>query len=474
MRISKSAHLKRLLQTQDVLLSGLTYVVTVDALWLAGESLERTLVHLELTPVVLALGIIASITNEPKLHGEHIGRLILFAVRYTAWVLMGLVTVGYFSGFHQFSGPLLGLHAAFLLSTLLANRALLRWWYFRGRQEHPDNYLKVLVIGNGPRARTLMDTYRENSEWGVHIIGVLDPRVGSPEANGHGVATFNDAPLLGNLGHIREILATTVVDEVIVCLPRSLLNDLGEVVAACQEEAVCIKFLADIYDLDTGTVRLDAIGAMPVLSFEPVPHEEGMLVAKRIVDLMIALPFTLLLVPLFAVVAVAIKLDSRGPVFFVQPRVGLNKRTFNMVKFRSMFADAEQRMAEIEHLNEADGPIFKMANDPRVTRVGRFLRRTSIDELPQLLNVLRGQMSLVGPRPMSLRDVNQFSLGIQRRRFSVRPGLACLREVSGRSRLSFERWLELDLQYIEEWSLWLDIKILFKLIPTVLKGDGAT
>jgi exopolysaccharide biosynthesis polyprenyl glycosylphosphotransferase len=213
---------------------------------------------------------------------------------------------------------------------------------------------------------------------------------------------------------------------------------------------------------------------MPVLSFEPVSREEGPLVIKRIFDLMITLPAVILLSPVFLLVAIAIKLDSKGDVFFLQPRVGLNKRTFQMIKFRSMHPDAEQRMAEIEHLNEADGPIFKIKNDPRVTRVGRFIRRTSIDELPQLFNVLRGQMSLVGPRPMSLRDVSQFSLGVQRQRFSVRPGLACLREVSGRSRLSFERWLELDLEYIENWSLWLDIKILLKLIPSVIKGDGAS
>ena len=168
------------------------------------------------------------------------------------------------------------------------------------------------------------------------------------------------------------------------------------------------------------------------------------------------------------------KLDSPGPAFFTQERVGLNKRVFRMIKFRSMYEDAEERMAEIEHLNEADGPIFKIANDPRMTRVGRILRRTSIDELPQLFNVLKGEMSLVGPRPMSLRDVQQFSLGVQRKRFSVRPGLACLREVSGRSRLTFNQWLELDLKYIDEWSLWLDFKILLRLIPSVIKGDGAS
>ncbi|MGA1677001.1 MAG: sugar transferase, partial [Pseudomonadales bacterium] len=159
---------------------------------------------------------------------------------------------------------------------------------------------------------------------------------------------------------------------------------------------------------------------------------------------------------------------------FIQKRVGLNKRTFGLVKFRSMVEDAERRINDIEHLNEAAGPIFKITNDPRITRVGKFIRKTSIDELPQLINVLRGHMSLIGPRPMSIRDVNQFSLGIQRRRFSVRPGLACLREGSGRSRLSFERWLELDLEYIDRWSLWLDLKILARLVPAVIKGDGAS
>ena len=161
-------------------------------------------------------------------------------------------------------------------------------------------------------------------------------------------------------------------------------------------------------------------------------------------------------------------------MFFKQKRVGLNKRDFDIIKFRSMFLDAEERLKDIEHLNEADGPIFKISQDPRITRVGRFMRKFSIDELPQLFNVFLGQMSLVGPRPMSKRDVQLFSRGIQRRRFSVRPGLACLREVSGRSTLSFDRWLELDLQYIDEWSLWLDFKILLKIVPTVLKGDGAS
>ena len=144
-----------------------------------------------------------------------------------------------------------------------------------------------------------------------------------------------------------------------------------------------------------------------------------------------------------------------------------------MFKFRSMYVDAEERLKEIEHLNEADGPIFKIKDDPRTTRVGRFIRKTSIDELPQLINVLRGEMSLVGPRPMSLRDVDRFDRGIQRKRFSVQPGLTCLWQISGRSDLPFEKWLELDLEYITNWNFWLDVQILFKTIPAVLKSRGA-
>ena len=472
MRISKSAHLKRLLQTQDALIGALVYGMTFNLLWLADRiTLEECLVHLQLLPIVLLVGALASVTREPKLHGENPLRILLFCARFVVLVLMGMLVVAYFGTFDNVDRAALGLFGMLLFAGLLVNRGILRWWYFRGRQEHPANYLKVLVIGMGPRAQKLIRTYRQQSEWGVDIVGVLDPEGARARADGN---TIEGAQVLGDLTQIREVLASNVVDEVLICLPRSLLNDISEIVAACDEEAVCVKFLADLYDMPTGSIRLDAIGDMPVLSFEPVSHDEGKLVVKRILDLVITLPALLLLMPIFGLVALAIKLDSPGRVFFVQPRVGLNKRAFSMIKFRSMYQDAEARLCEIEHLNEADGPIFKIQNDPRITRVGRFLRRTSIDELPQLFNVLRGHMSLVGPRPMSLRDVDQFSLGIQRRRFSVRPGLACLREISGRSRLSFERWLELDLQYIDEWSLWLDLKILLKLIPSVLKGDGAS
>jgi lipopolysaccharide/colanic/teichoic acid biosynthesis glycosyltransferase len=192
------------------------------------------------------------------------------------------------------------------------------------------------------------------------------------------------------------------------------------------------------------------------------------------IDLLIAVPSVLLLLPFFAFTAAAIKLTSPGPVFFIQERVGLNKRLFRLVKFRTMVQGAELQQKELEHLNEVKGAAFKITDDPRITPLGRLLRKTSIDELPQLINVIYGDMSLVGPRPLPVRDLQEFNEDWHRRRWSVRPGLTCLWQVSGRSSLSFKKWMELDLQYIDKWTLWLDLKILLRTIPAIMKGTGAS
>jgi exopolysaccharide biosynthesis polyprenyl glycosylphosphotransferase len=485
MRISKSAHLTRLLQTQDVLLAGLIYTVSLDALWLLDKlNLETVMLHLQLTPFVLLLAFLSAMGREPRLHGVTLLSTTLWAMRLSLLVSAGLLATAFFSSFHSISGAGVAFFGVALFAALVANRAVLRFWYLTGYREHPNNYLKVVVVGKGARARNLVDRYRSQSEWGVDIIAVLDPSAPGSVSGPFSQVEIDFSPEgvvepalfqeVLSVDRIRDILASTVVDEVVICVPRGMLNDVGEVVVACQDEGVTVKYLADVFDAPAGSVRFERMGNQPVLSFEPVDHHEGMLIVKRVFDLLLTIPALLVLAPLFLLVALAIKLESSGPVFFVQERIGMNKRAFRLIKFRSMVQDAERRQSEIEHLNEAAGPIFKISNDPRVTRVGRLIRKTSIDELPQLINVLRGHMSLIGPRPMSVRDVAQFSVAVQRRRFSVRPGLACLREVSGRSRLTFERWLELDLEYIERWSLWLDVKILARLVPAVLKGDGAS
>lgn len=340
--------------------------------------------------------------------------------------------------------------------------------YFSRSLASGINTLKVLIVGTGERAKDLVRELEQQADWGMEIVGYLDP---DPARVGW---LIHDVKVIGTLDNIDECLKEHVIDEVIIAIPRSMLEDAEPIVLACEEEGIRLRFMADVFNVHVAKVSLRVIGPIPLLTLESVAQDSTQLLFKRIFDFLItclAMPFVL---PILAVAAIAIKLDSPGDVFFVQQRVGLKKRYFPMFKLRSMYMDAEEKLKEIEHLNEADGPIFKMKNDPRITRVGRFIRKTSIDELPQLFNVLRGEMSLVGPRPMSIRDVDLFDRGIQRRRFSVKPGLTCIWQISGRSDLPFHKWLELDLEYIENWSLWLDLKILFKTIPSVLLSKGAT
>jgi len=330
-----------------------------------------------------------------------------------------------------------------------------------------DRALKILIVGTKTRANNLLYALQEQMALGVQVVGFVDP---DPTLVGKEISGI---PVIGTVDNIHDCLKNNVIDEVVIAISRSLLKDAEPIVLACEEEGIKLRFMADVFNVQVARVSLSTVKDIPLLTMEPVSQDPQQLMVKRFFDIfltVVALPF---LIPLFAIIAFAIKLESDGPIFFVQQRVGLRKHEFPMFKFRSMYEDAEDRLKELEHLNEADGPIFKMKNDPRITKVGRFIRRTSLDEFPQLINVLRGEMSLVGPRPMSVRDVELFDKGIQRKRFSVQPGLTCIWQVSGRSSLTFEQWLELDLEYIENWSMLLDIKLLLKTLPAVLKSKGA-
>jgi exopolysaccharide biosynthesis polyprenyl glycosylphosphotransferase len=233
------------------------------------------------------------------------------------------------------------------------------------------------------------------------------------------------------------------------------------------------RVLPNLFDLKSSRSWTEELEGEPMVTHHNGISEGWQLMFKRMLDFTVALTALIVLSPVLVGAAILIILTSPGPVFFIQRRVGLNKRVFPVYKFRTMVADAEQKIRELEHLNEVSGPVFKITKDPRITPLGRFLRKTSLDELPQLINVLKGDMSLVGPRPLPVRDYEGFSKDWQRRRFSVRPGITCLWQVSGRSSIPFEQWMELDLQYIDKWSLWLDLRILIQTIPAVLKGEGA-
>lgn len=339
--------------------------------------------------------------------------------------------------------------------------------YYQKQVKSGEKRLRIIIVGTQDRALELLHTLQQQTIWGLEVAGFIDP---DPSCVGKEIEGI---PVIGTVATTGECLKNNIVDEVIIAISRSLLQDAEPIVKACEEEGIRVRFMADVFNVQVARISLSQIGRIPLLNMEPVSQDVQQLLAKRLFDLSLTILAIPVLIPLFTVIAIAIKLDTPGPVFFVQKRVGLRKHIFSMYKFRTMCVDAEKKLTEIEHLNEAEGPIFKMTNDPRVTRVGKVLRRTSLDELPQLINVLLGDMSLVGPRPMSIRDVDLFDRGIQRKRFSVQPGITCLWQISGRSNLPFEKWLELDLNYIENWNFWFDVKILLKTLPAVLKAKGA-
>ncbi|MDT3778130.1 sugar transferase [Nitrospira sp. MA-1] len=343
-------------------------------------------------------------------------------------------------------------------------RVTLAWMRRKGR-----NLRNILIIGTNPRALAFAREIQSKPELGYCLLGYVDE-----PWDGLNHEHLEDVPILTDLKKFPGFIRTFSVDEVLLALPfRSFYQEAAQVVAQCEEQGILVRVLGDLFSPKLAKSTIDEVGLHPTFSLNTGAIGDQAVLIKRAIDLIIAIPSVILLLPFFAIVAAAIKLSSPGPVFFIQERVGLNKRLFPFIKFRTMVPDAELQQAELEHLNEVDGAAFKITNDPRVTPLGRLLRKASIDELPQLINVINGDMSLVGPRPLPVRDLQEFYEDWHRRRFSVRPGLTGLWQVSGRSSTSFAKWMELDLHYIDKWSIWLDLKILFKTIPAVMKGSGA-
>ena len=383
--------------------------------------------------------------------------------------MLGMFLIAFL--FHiQMITPLF-LVAFWVASTVLvvASRILLRRFLGRVRV-HGRNLRHMLVVGTGRRAVQFARKIAAKPELGYRIIGFVDD-------DWPGLQEFHQTgyPLVCNFENFASYLRDSVVDEVIMGLPvRSAYLHASRIAGVCEEQGILIRLLPRIFDLKMARSRAEEFDGDPLITLYTGTSEGWPMVVKRVLDFTVSLILLALLAPVFLVTAILIKLTSPGPVFFRQKRVGLSKRRFAIYKFRTMVTDAEKKQAEIEHLNEVSGPVFKIKNDPRITPVGRFLRKTSIDELPQLFNVLRGEMSLVGPRPLPVRDYEGFDQDWQRRRFIVRPGITCLWQINGRSSISFERWMELDLEYVDKWSLWLDLKILIRTVPAVLKGSGAT
>jgi len=328
-------------------------------------------------------------------------------------------------------------------------------WLLKRVVKSGKNIRNVLVIGTNSRAKGFAEKIGGNRELGYSVVGFLDDLDYTPST---------PIRIMGNLDDFSRVIRESVVDEVFVFLPvKSYYDRINEITMLSEEQGITVRFSSDLFNLRVAKSRADNFDEMPMTTLYSVPLEGVQTFIKEFMDFVISGICLILSLPVLVVIALAIKLDSAGPVFFVQERVGLSKRRFKLLKFRTMVTEAEEMQAELEHLNEMDGAVFKINTDPRVTRVGKILRRTSLDELPQLINVLKGDMSLVGPRPLPIRDYNGFDQDWHRRRFSVRPGITCLWQIRGRSSIPFEKWMELDMEYIDRWSLWLDIKILLEM-----------
>lgn len=356
------------------------------------------------------------------------------------------------------------------VTVLSVSARLLLRLALRFMRKRERNLRYVIIAGTNNRTLRFASKLTSHPEIGYRIIGFVDrewERISAFHATGY--------PLLCDISGFPEFLRHSVVDEVVIGLPfRSMHGSASLIAAACEEQGITVRVLNDIFDLKTTRSPSEEELDPDALLTHAAGWIEGWpIFVKRVVDITIASTALIFFFPILAIAAILIKATSSGPILFIQRRVGLHKRPLNVYKLRTMHVHAEGRIHELEHLNEVSGPVFKIRNDPRLTSAGRILRKTSIDELPQLFNVLKGEMSLVGPRPLPVRDYEGFSEDWQRRRFSVKPGMTCLWQIRGRSSVPFAEWMELDLQYIDRWSLWLDFRILMQTIPAVLKGSGA-
>jgi exopolysaccharide biosynthesis polyprenyl glycosylphosphotransferase len=335
----------------------------------------------------------------------------------------------------------------------------------RARHRHAP---RALIIGTGRLARRAQRDMSLDRTRRYEMVGFVDEVV-------NGGPPYDRVPeqTIGTLEQLEQILMRQIIDEVVIALPvKSCYQQIQYVIGVCERVGVQAKYAVDIFESTVAFPRYDAQGDRALVAMQVVPDGYE-LVVKRVIDIVGAAVGLAIFLPVMLMVAAAIRLTSSGRSIYAQQRCGLNRRPFRMYKFRSMYADAEKLQASLEVRNEASGPVFKIRNDPRITPLGRLLRKSSLDELPQLFNVLRGDMSLVGPRPLPWRDVERIIRPSDMRRFSMRPGLTCLWQVQGRNNIDFDRWVELDLEYIDNWSLASDGRILIKTIPAVLSGNGA-
>jgi len=455
---SRAQVLVRLFTVLDFLL----LLVIVAAVWrpVLGQSLRELFILLLLAPVWILLLQLGGVYRSHRLEGlsGFVRQLIL--TQLLAILIFGalLLSIGLGHRLRQ-----LGFICLIGTVTIFLERALLYsvLRYFRKRGFDLRN---VCVIGDWENAQQITTRFADNAEWGLRVTSI-----GTGAEDGRRFTTFPGREHLAD--SLPELLQTHVVDEVMIAVAPEKLSSERATLASCREHGIIARVLLNAPSEPAAAQIEGFLGKMSI-TMDASRNRGAVAVAKRVIDLLLGGILLVLCFPVMAATAILVKLSSPGPIFFRQMRTGLHGRSFRMYKFRTMVDGAESMVHSLAHLSVTNGPVFKHPNDCRITPVGRILRRFSLDELPQLLNVLKGEMSLVGPRPLPLHEAAAIS-GPKRRRFAMRPGITCLWQVNGRSEIEYSQWMSYDLQYVDNWSLWLDAKLLAQTIPAVLSGRGA-
>ena len=348
----------------------------------------------------------------------------------------------------------------------LASEKLVLFYLAKIIRKKGKNRKKILVVGTGDRAKNFIETVEKNIGWGLDIIGLT-----SGDKSKVGM-DFYGRKVIGSNDEIENILHQNLVDEIMICVSTKRYDQINDILECCEQEGVQVRLNSDFFGKIAKRVRIDHIYGLPIISFFTTPDNEWALYIKRLMDILISGLLLIILSPLFLIIAILIKITSKGSIFYKWNVIGLNKKPFKSWKFRTMIPNADEMKSDLRIYNIMKGPVFKLKYDPRITKVGRFLRKFSLDELPQLWSVLKGDMSLVGPRPAGPDELERYE-SWHRRKLSIKPGITCLWQISGRNEIKdFDEWVRLDFEYIENWSLPLDLKILLKTIPAVFRGTG--
>jgi exopolysaccharide biosynthesis polyprenyl glycosylphosphotransferase len=407
------------------------------------------LMIIPLAPYILEL---QGFYQRPLLSSRAITAWLLF--KGCVFVTLAVIVVLFLFNMKELNRTVIVFFGVISFVLIYVSEELLHWGY---QSAYGQSQLKktVMLIGTAEDTAKMRADLTRRGDEGLEVVAEVDINQSSVD-------------------EMIKLLHERSPNGVILSAKHTYFGQIEKAIQACEIEGVDVWLVADFFRTQISRTTFDELYGRPVIIFRSVPEYSWQGVVKQAIDVVGAFLLLALSGWVLAAAALAIKLTSPGPVLFRQRRCGLNGRPFTMLKFRSMVSDAEQRRVELEALNEMSGPVFKLTNDPRITPVGRWLRKWSIDELPQLLNVLRGEMSLVGPRPLPVDEVERFDDPSHRRRLSVKPGITCLWQVSGRNEVrDFRDWVRLDLEYIDNWSLWLDLKILFRTVPVVLVGTGA-